>query len=373
MSTEAATPSEDAAQVPVGETNGSTSEADLLASIMQNSPFTDDVDPLPGAEVPSLDSSDDEEGLIDPEELTEEVDEVEEVESDEDTPEEDADESEEDESATDESEVYAPDDLDLDLQVEVTIDGEKTPVSMGEIIKGYQTEKHLSKKGRELGEARKKHDEEVGQAMSQLETLGSLAIQEMSSKEDTFSKAYHKTEQMIAAARKDGDKYKVDELKDKREEYQKAYWTAKNAREAKLAEAMAHHGQLQQQTQAKATERFMSEVVELIPGFTESDGEALADFAIGEGLPAEVIPHIQFAPIIKMFNDYKNMKQGVSKGAVKRKKSVVNVASTKKSTPAATKKASKDKMIKARAFKDGASKEDHMDFLKSHAKRSLGG
>merc|ERR1711991_445212 len=94
-------------------------------------------------------------------EATEEDPEVEESETEE-VEEEVKTEDEDEESSTEEVDTYSQDELDLDAQVVVKIDGEDKSVSFSDLIKGYSTEQSLSNKGRELGDARKQLEEEYG-------------------------------------------------------------------------------------------------------------------------------------------------------------------------------------------------------------------
>ena len=128
----------DSAQLDDSVAVESQTEESLLADIIRNSDF---VDTLPDEQVPQLDAEDSD--YEDPEESdesdNEEVEEEEEIEEEEAT---DA-----DDESTQEAEVYTTDDLDLDAQVLVKIDGEETAVSFSDLIKGYSTEQHLSIQG----------------------------------------------------------------------------------------------------------------------------------------------------------------------------------------------------------------------------------
>ena len=133
--------------------NQDQTEQDLLDAVMANSPIMDEVAvPLPEEEISDVDPE--ESADEDPEEVEEAVSEDDEEEYEEEV-EEDADEDAADEAATQDSDVFTADDLDLDAKVMVKIDGEEQEVSFGDLLKGYQTDAHLSKQGRELGEARK--------------------------------------------------------------------------------------------------------------------------------------------------------------------------------------------------------------------------
>ena len=76
--------------------------------------------------------------------------------------------------------------------------------------------------------------------------------------------------------------------------------------------------------------------------------------------------------IVKFIDDYRRLKQGVSKGAAKRKATPAKKVPAKKAKPAATKKKEKNDMVKARAFREDASKSDIDAFAKQLASRTLG-
>ena len=78
--------------------------------------------------------------------------------------------------------------------------------------------------------------------------------------------------------------------------------------------------------------------------------------------------------IVKFIDDYRRLKQGVSKGAAKRKAAPAKKAiPTKKAKSPTKKKQDAEAMRKARAFKEDASQEDQMAFLRDFANKSLSG
>ena len=190
----------------------SQTEEALLADIIRNSEF---VDTLPDEQVPELDAEDPDEE--DPE-SSEEADNVDEEEEEE-TEEEEA--TDEDDESTQEADVYTPDDLDLEAQVLVKIDGEEVAVSFSDLIKGYSTEQHLSNKGRELGDARKEMEAEFNDKANELQAMSQASAAILYSAEQSYSKEYHDLEDKIEKAREEGDTYEVNELKDQREQVQK--------------------------------------------------------------------------------------------------------------------------------------------------------
>ena len=345
-------------------------EQALLDAVMASSPIMEELEvPLP---------EEAESDVPDPEESTEDPDEVEEAVSEEEEEVEEEVEEEEvedadDESATQDTDVFTADDLDLDAQVTVKIDGEELNVSFGDLIKGYQTDAHLSKKGRELGEAQKALDAEREQKMQEVDQLAQATSAMLGQAETAFAGQYKDLEKQIEKARADGDTYELNELKDKREQAQQRYWDARRRREG-LMEAV---GKQQQEIQQKVWEEqmtaFQEEIPNLIPNFDEKIATDIREFALNDmGLNADVLDSIMDPKIVYAMHDYMQLKKGIQKGVAKRKAVPAKKAvPTKKARPAAKKKEDADKMVKARAMREDASQEDQMAFLRQHASKTL--
>jgi len=347
-------------------------EQALLDAVMANSPIMDEAGgvPLPEeteSEVPDPEESVEEEDDQETEEaVSEEEEEVEEE------VEEDEGEDAADEAATQETDVFTADDLDLDAKVTVKIDGEEMDVSFGDLIKGYQTDAHLSKKGRELGEAQKAFDEEREAKMAEVDKLAEASAAMLGQAEQAYAKQYHDVDEKIKKARADGDTYELGELKDKREEIQEKYWGARRRREGLMEAVTKQREEVQAQQWNEQLEYFHNNISDHIPDFDEKIATDIRDFAVSEGLSEEVLASIVDPVAVKMLDDYRRLKQGVTKGAAKRK--VVpskKAVPTKKAKPAAKKKEDAAAMRKARAFKDGASSDDQMAFLRDYASNSL--
>jgi len=352
----------DSTQMDDSTATDSRTEEQLLADIVANSEFTES---LPNEQdVPELDTEEPVEE--DPE--TEES-ETEEVEEEVETEEEEA--TDEDDTSTQESEVYTPDDLDLDAKVAIKIDGEETEVSFSDLIKGYSTEQHLSNEGRKLGDARKKLDEEYEKKFKEINDLGQASSEILYREEQALAKEYHEIESQIDKARKDGDTYEVNELKDKREQIQKNYWNARNGRE-KLVKQVQDQIQEQNTKQwNEQLENFKKAIPEMIPDFNEKTAKAIRDFAIAEGIQPEVLDTIVDPVIVKFVDDYRRLKQGVTKGSAKRKATVVKKAPVRKSKTRSQKEVDQETKIRQRAFAEDSSNEDQMAFLRGLAEKSL--
>jgi len=340
----------------------SQTEESLLADIIRNSDF---VDTLPDEQVPQLDTeeADDE----DPEDSVEadNADEEEEEETDEEEA------ADEDDTSTQEADVYTTEDLDLDAQVLVKIDGEEVAVSFSDLIKGYSTEQHLSNKGRELGDARKQMEEEYNSKIQEISTMAQASAAILYSQEQELSKEYHAIESAIEKAREEGDTYEVNELKDKREQAQKNYWAARKQRES-LTENVSK--QLEQQTakQWEAQLNYFTETIPtLIPDFNEDTAMAIREFALEEGIAAEILDTITDPIIVKFVDDYRRLKQGVSKGQAKRKVTTVKKAPIRKAKTRTQKETTAAQRTREKALSGNATAEEQQDFLRSLAQRSL--
>ena len=352
-------------------TDGPT-EQELLDAVMSQTSFLDEAErPLPEEEIPEVDPSESDYEEEDPEESEEVVNEEDEEEVEEDGDEDDVEDGEED-SPTQEDVVFTTDDLDLDAKVRVKIDGEEVDVSFSDLIKGYSTEQSLSTKGRELGEARKQLEEEKAQQMEEIGKLGQASAAVLMRQENALAKAYKDVEAKIKKARAEGDTFELNELKDKREDFQQRYWAARKQREGLVQNLETRQKELMDKQWQEQLDNFYSTINDYVPGFNEEVATELREFAIAEGLPEELLSSITDPAVVKFVNDYRLLKTGVSKGEAKRKKVSAKKVPVKKAKSPNKKKADKAAMVKARAFKEDASSEDQMDFLRQIAHRSLG-
>lgn len=339
----------------------SRTEEQLLADIVANSEFTES---LPNEQdVPELDTEETAEDPDAEESENEEVEEEVETEEEETT--------DEDDTSTQESEVYATEDLDLDAKVSIKIDGKDTEVSFSDLIKGYSTEQHLSNEGRKLGDARKQLDEEYEKKFKEINDLGQASSAVLYREEQALAKEYHNIESQIDQARKDGDTYEVNELKDKREQAQKNYWNARNGREQLVKQVQAQVQEQNTKQWNEQLESFNKAIPEMIPDFNEKTATAIREFAIAEGIQPEVLDTIVDPVIVKFVDDYRRLKQGVTKGSAKRKATVVKKAPVRKAKTRSQKEVDQETKIRQRAFAEDSSNEDQMAFLRGLANKSL--
>lgn len=364
MSTEANESLPPVDDIPADVNNGPT-EQELLDAVLAQSEFIDLDEPLPDEEIPEVDPSESE--LEDPEESEEVVNgEEDEVEY------EDDDAEDEDATATQEATVFELDDLDLDAQVMVKIDGEETAVSFSDLIKGYSTEQSLSNKGRELGEARKELEAEREAQLEEINKIGQASAAILLNDEQNYASQYHELEGKIKEARANGDTYELSELKDQREQAQQNYWEARRKREAIVNDIEQQQNAINEKHWDEAVEQFNNSIQDYVAGFNEELATEIREFAISEGISEEVVDTIVDPVMVKFVNDYRLLKQGVTKGQAKRKSTPAKKLPVKKAKSSSKKKADQEAMLKARAFKQDASPDDQMAFLRQLASRSLG-
>jgi len=349
----------------VPTSNAGQTEQDLLDAVLRNSDFLDK-EPLPIEEVPEVDPVDSE--IEDPEDSDETVTE----EEDEEEVEETTDEDGEEDSPTQEADVFTADDLDLDAKVRVKIDGKELDVSFADLLKGYQTDSSLSKKGRELGEAKKALEAERNTMLAEVQELGQASAAILMGTEQHLAKEYHDIEAAIDKARESGDTYEVQDLKDKREQAQKKYWNARKQREGLQEQLKEQQEKVQAELWDEQIANFNEVIEEIVPGFNNEVALDIRTFAIEEGIPEELVDSITSPHVVRLLNEYRVLKQGVSKGQAKRKAAPTKKAvPTKKGKSQITQKQDKSKMTKARAFREDASPDDQMAFLRDYAANSL--
>jgi hypothetical protein len=98
---------------------------------------------------------------------------------------------------------------------------------------------------------------------------------------------------------------------------------------------------------------------------------AIREFAISEGIAAEVLDTIADPVIVKFVDDYRRLKQGVSKGAAKRKNTTVKKAPIRKAKTTKQKEVDANTKVRERALSEDSTQEDQMAFLRGLAERSL--
>jgi len=346
--------------------NSADLEVKSLDDILRNSPaaellgFNKESLPEEGDDVPSPDEVSEEEAQE--ENDTESENDLDEEEESSDSEEED---TAEDDTSTRDAELPSEEDIDWEYKVPVTVDGKTEYVTLEEIRKGYSTDKHLSQKGRELGELKKQIDQERTEKLQEIIQLGSVINEELTAVETNLAQQYHKVKGEIDKAREEGDTYTARELKEQLEEVQEKYWNARNKREQQT-KAVVEKIQAQQMEQQQALLRQYEEnIVTLIPDYSEKVAKNIREFAIKEGIPEQLLEAVYDPNVVKFINDYRKLKTAKETGEAKRKASP-NVKSipSKKGTPSSQKEKQAVNQNRAKVLTGQGSKQDELDFLK---------
>jgi len=342
-------------------------EVNSLDNILRNSPAAKLLG-LPEESLPTEDNS-----VPNPDESSAEEEQAPENDDDSETDldeEEDSKESkegntDEDDTSTQKAELPTEEDIDWEYQVPVTVDGKTEYVSLEEIRKGYSTDKHLSQKGRELGELKKQIEQERTEKLQEIVTLSAVINQELTDVEARLSTEYHKIKADIDNARQEGDTYTARELKEKLEETQEQYWSTRNKREAnvsKISEQLKAQQTEQQQVLLKAYE---DNITSVIPDYSEKVAKSIRDFAIKEGLPEDILDVIYDTNIVKFIDDYRRLKNAKDTGEVKRKAAPkVKSVPSKKGVPQSQKERQDTNNNRTKVLSGQGSDQDQLDFLK---------
>lgn len=348
--------------------NSTDLEVKSLDDILRNSPAAkllglgnEESLPKEDEDVPSPgESEEEEEAQENSEEPANDLDDEEESEESE-----EEEQVEDDTSTQDTSDLPSEEDIDWEYKVPVTIDGKTEYVTLEEIRKGYSTDKHLSQKGRELGELKKQLETERTEKLQEIVTLGQVIHEELTAVETDLAKEYHKLSQEIDKARDEGDTYTARELKEQREAVQEKYWKARNKREEQTKAVVEKIQAQQEQQRQELLKEYEDKIVDLIPDYSEKVAKSIREFALKEGIPEQMLDNIYDPTIVKFINDYRKLKTAKEKGAEKRKAlPTVKSVPSKKGTPASQKQRDAESQTRAKVLSGAGTKQDELDFLK---------
>jgi hypothetical protein len=328
-----------------------------------------------GLTVPEEESlPEEDESDLDPEDSAEEdIPETEDAADEDDTDDEEEDasedeeyEDEDDEDSTQDDDLPNEEEVDWEYSVPVKIDGEIEYVSLGELRKGFATDQHLSKKGREVSELEKELKEEYSTKTNEVTELGAALATQLQQEEVALSQEYHDLESKIEKAREDGDTYELNELKDKRETAQKKYWEARNKREGIAGAIQKQQEEVLQSQVDQLMAKFDEDIKELVPDF---DSEAVRQFALDEGIPQDFLDIIMDANVVKFVDDYRKLKQNATKGSAKRKKAPkAKGVPTKRKMTASQRKARDAGNLREAVLSGSTDEKSELEFLKSLSK-----
>lgn len=268
--------------------------------------------------------------------------------------------------------TYVLDDLE-DIMVTHKVDGEDVTLPLSEWVTGSATKQHLSKQGRELGEARKALEVERAQKLGQLDQLSAAVTQTMMGAENAHAAEYNKLKQDIDRAEREDDTYELGELTKKQKNVQRNYWNARNQREQLSKAASQQKAQHDNQVFAQSVEQFQRTIPDVIPDWSNDVQMKVREFALEEGISEDLLNVITDPALVKFVDDYRRLKKGVTKGSAKRKAVSTKRVPAKRNKSDSKKKVDAEKMTKVRAFREDSSKDDQMAFLRQHASKTLKG
>ena len=109
----------------------------------------------------------------------------------------------------------------------------------------------------------------------------------------------------------------------------------------------------------------------VITKFKEESGNCIKEISIEESIAPKILDSIAEPAIVKFVDDFRRLKQGVSKGAVKRKSTPTKKAPLRKAKTISKQKQDAAEQKRKRALSGNASAEEQQDFLRTLAERSL--
>jgi hypothetical protein len=346
--------------------NSADLEVKSLDDILRNSPaaellgLKEESLPQEGEDVPSPDEVSEEEAQE--ENDTESENDLDEEEESSDSEEE---ETVEDDTSTQDAELPSEEEIDWEYKVPVTVDGKTEYVTLEEIRKGYSTDKHLSQKGRELGELKKQIEQERTEKLQEIIQLGTVINEELTAVETNLATQYHKIKGDIDKAKEEGDTYTARELKEQLEDVQEKYWKARTKREQQTTAVVQQIQARQLEQQQVLLKQYEENIVTLIPDYSEKVALSIREFALKEGIPEELLESVYDPKVVKFINDYRKLKNAKETGEAKRK-ATPNVKSipSKKGIPSSQKEKQAVNQNRAKVLNGQGSKQDELDFLK---------
>lgn len=276
-----------------------------------------------------------------------------------------------DDTSTQDTDLPTEDQIDWEYKIPVKIDGKVEYKTLEEVRKGFATDQHLSQKGRELGEAKKKIDEEGKSHLESLVQLGTVLHEELTAVESKLAKEYAELDAGIKSAKETGDTYTAKELKEKRDDVHERYWETRNKREG-TAKAVVEKIQARQaEERQQLLTKFSEEISTEIPEYNEKIAKSIREFALKEGISEGILNQVYDAKIVRILNDYRKLKTAKDTGVVKRKSvpTTKSVPAKKGPTQQAVTKRESDE-LRTKVLSGSGTKGDENAFLKSLSKVS---
>jgi hypothetical protein len=273
----------------------------------------------------------------------------------------------------------AEDAIDWDLRVTFKVGDKDHVVSFGELKALAGQQAVLAQRETELTAKEQAITTKEDERLAELTTIGTALQEELMLVENNLASQYVEAKKALDKAKEDGDTFLARELKDKVSDLQEKYWESRHAREAKLKKIAEKFGAREQERKKQLLQKFSADVAVMqkegkLPTFDQDLAKSLRQFALDEGLPAEVVDSIYDARIVKVLNDYRTLKLSLDKGKQKREKAVTPKRAplktgTKQTAAGATK--AQSQQTRQRVFSGEASSDEQMGFLKGLIKQQF--
>lgn len=273
------------------------------------------------------------------------------------------DEDADDEDATQDTNTFELEDLDMGAHVNVKVDGETMPVSFSDLVKGYQTNAHLSNQGRELGEARKAFEEEKSTRMAEIETMNEMSAAVVLGAEKAKANEYNEAKAKLAKLKEEGaDRFETADVRERMQELAEEFHSIKARREELVSKFEQQKEKKAQEDWESNMEEFHASIPEMIPEWSEDHAMKIRDFALSEGVSEDMLSSINSPVVVKVLSDYMKLKMATTKGSAKRKAPAAAKGLPTRRTKTSN-EARKAASVRQRALSSEASKADQLSYL----------
>ncbi len=268
-------------------------------------------------------------------------------------------ESDEDDDLEAEEVDEESEELDMDYQIPVKVDGEESTVSMSELIKGYQTAAFSNKKSIEASEQLKQAKALAEEATALKEQNAELLASQVDGDKAQLDAYDRKIQQLI----NDDDMFELPKWQEARRNKAKEL-EAKKAEATRLkTEADAESTATNEAALQASREQAIATLDKDLPGWQDSY-ESVVNWAVTDlGFPE--FANIVDAKTIALMYDYKSLKDGVKTASQKRKKAPTKTVKASKPVNKKAKTNEKAKQLRKKVLSGEASEGQADSFLDS--------
>ncbi len=268
-------------------------------------------------------------------------------------------ESDEDDDLEAEEVDEESEELDMDYQIPVKVDGEESTVSMSELIKGYQTAAFSNKKSIEASEQLKQAKALAEEATALKEQNAELLASQVDGDKAQLDAYDRKIQQLI----NDDDMFELPKWQEARRNKAKEL-EAKKAEATRLkAEADAESTATNEAALQAQRETAIATLNKDLPGW-QDNYENVVNWAVKDlGFPE--FANIVDAKTIALMYDYKSLKDGVKAASKKRKKAPTKTVKASKPVNKKAKTNEKAKQLRKKVLSGEASEGQADSFLDS--------